>query len=70
MNGDLSKSKTTEAKYDLILRGSMVLNDNPFRLFVLLVLIHSNNVTLLICDHSGVQEFPAITDITKGDGLT
>jgi hypothetical protein len=47
-----------------------VLNDNPFHLFILLVLIHGKNVTLLICNCSCVQEFPPITDITEGNGLT
>ena len=53
-----------------ILQGSTVLNNNLFHLFILLMLIRGKNVTLLICNHSSVWEFPPITDITKGDRLT
>jgi hypothetical protein len=69
-NDNLPISKVIEAKYHLILRGSAALNDNPFRCFIPLVLICGKKVTLLICDCSGVREFPTIADMSCGDGLT
>lgn len=56
-----------DAKWELILRGAAALNDNPFRRFVPMILLRGGWLSFMICDRSGVREWPAID--TRGDGI-
>jgi hypothetical protein len=67
-NKNLMKSQIMLAKFRLLLRGSAALPDNPFRGFVTLILVYGQNMSLMVCDRSGVREFPTI-DIADNDGL-
>jgi hypothetical protein len=43
-----------------MLRASTALADNPFRRFVLLILVYGKNISVMVCDRSGVREYPTI----------